>query len=416
MIRMTQTEVLSRTQQAVDPSALRDAASIVEDIRHGGEDAIRKYAARFDGTGPSDRLLFGPADLETAFQQLPDQTRRLVERTASRIGEFAMAQLTTLGDLSVAVPGGRAGHTLRPVACVGAYAPGGRYPLPSTVLMTVIPAKVAGVPQVWLASPRPIGVTLAAAHIAGASGVVSLGGAQAIAALAFGSISPRCDLIVGPGNKWVTAAKKYLFGEVGIDGLAGPSEILVVADDQCDPNLVARDLVAQAEHDPEALPMLVAMSAGFVDRVESEIVSQLRDLPTASIARASLDSGMAVVVSDMDAAATISNAVAPEHLAIHATGVNGRYAMFTAYGSMFIGAQTAEAHADYGVGPNHVLPTNGSARFASGLSVSTFLRTQTWLQLSDSYQIAEEVADFARLEGLEGHARAAVDRGPSFDG
>jgi phosphoribosyl-ATP pyrophosphohydrolase/phosphoribosyl-AMP cyclohydrolase/histidinol dehydrogenase len=280
--------------------------------------------------------------------------------------------------------------------------------------MTVIPARVAGVGQVWAASPRPTPTTLAAAGIAGADGLLAVGGAQAIAALAFGVLSPACDLLVGPGNKWVTAAKKHLFGEVGIDGLAGPSEILVIADDEADPDLIAADLLAQAEHDTEALPGLVTTSASVADRVEEALDSQLADLPTSETATAALANGFIIVVASLTEASDAANILAPEHLALHVADPRRLSEDLRNYGSVFLGGLSAEAYADYGVGPNHVLPTSGGARFQSGLSVLTFLRSPTWSSLEEPEALTADTVQLARLEGLEGHARAAqyrVDRG-----
>jgi len=273
--------------------------------------------------------------------------------------------------------------------------------------MTVIPARVAGVDQVWVASPRPTSVTLAAAAIAGADGLLAIGGAQAIAALAFGVFGPPSDVVVGPGNRWVTAAKKHLYGEIGIDGLAGPSEIAVVADATADPRLVAADLLAQAEHDPEALPILVTDVPGLIPEVERILSTELDTLPTAAIAGPALDGGYAVAVSDMDEAVGLCDRIAPEHLALHVEDPDAIAGLFTSYGSLFVGEGSAEVFADYGAGPNHVLPTDGGARFQSGLSVMTFLKAPTWLMLDDPAATAEDAARLARLEGLEAHARAA---------
>jgi histidinol dehydrogenase len=278
------------------------------------------------------------------------------------------------------------------------------------VLMTVTPARVAGVTSVWVASPRPSDLTLAAAWVAGADGVLAVGGAQAIAALAFGTVTPSCDLIVGPGNKWVTAAKKHLFGEVGIDGLAGPSEILVIADDSADSAMVAADLLAQAEHDVDAIPMLVTTSSDLADRVDLELSAQLADLPTADVARAALGNGVCVVVESLSRAAGVSDALAPEHLAIHAADPRAVAMQVRNYGSIFVGRSSAEAFADYGAGPNHVLPTGGGARYSSGLSVLTFLKASTWLAVDHPEDLIEDTARLARLEGLEAHARAALGR------
>ena len=238
--------------------------------------------------------------------------------------------------------------------------------------MTVIPARVAGVDHITVASPKPSQMTQAAAYLAGADQLLAVGGAQAIAALAFGVRCPASDLVVGPGNRWVTAAKMYLYGEIGIDGLAGPSEIVVVADGSADPRLVAADLLAQAEHDIDALPILVTVSLSLAAQVEEQITNQLEGLATAAEATEALDNGFCVVVDNLDVAAVLSDQIAPEHLALHINDPQVWAGRFRSYGSIFIGGHSAETFADYGIGPNHVLPTGGGARFQSGLSVMTF--------------------------------------------
>lgn len=404
-------DVIRERRSPVSAEILRQAADIVETVRSEGEDALRRHSEAFGDIREGQPIVLDRSDLLGAVDDVDDETRRLLERIADRVRDFATAQLGALVAVDVAVDGGRAGHSLNPVRSVGAYAPGGRHPLPSSVLMTVIPARVAGVEQVWVASPRPTPVTLAAAGIAGADGLITIGGAQAIAALAFGTVSPACDMVVGPGNAWVTAAKKHLYGEIGIDGLAGPSEIVVIADRNADPALVAADLLAQAEHDPMARPILIATDPALVDSVQRELSQQLEDLPTASVARSALTSGCAVAVDSIEEAATISEHLAPEHLALHVADPDEVSKQLAAYGSLFIGDASAEALADYGVGPNHVLPTGGGARFQSGLSVFTFLRTPTWLRIDDASVTASDAALLARLEGLEAHARAALRRG-----
>lgn len=394
-----------------DTEALTD--EIIQDVRAIGEPAIRRFSEHFGDLSPGDQIVHDRGDLEQALDRVGPDERQTLERVASRIRHFAEAQREALVDVDVEVTGGRAGHRWLPVASVGAYAPGGRYPLPSTVLMTVIPAWVAGVKTVWVASPRPTDVTIAAAAIAGADGLLAIGGAQAIAALAFGVLSPACDLIVGPGNRYVTAAKRALFGEVGIDGLAGPSEILVVADDQADPALVAADLLAQAEHDADAFPLLVTTSRRLANDVDHQIELQLADLPTSSVARQALSNGFSLVVGSLADAVAAAELVAPEHLALHVERPEELLGDFTSYGSVFVGGMSAEAFADYGVGPNHVLPTSGGARFQSGLSVMTFLKSPTWSRLDDPSELVEDTVLLARLEGLEAHARAARRRSPT---
>jgi phosphoribosyl-ATP pyrophosphohydrolase/phosphoribosyl-AMP cyclohydrolase/histidinol dehydrogenase len=392
---------------------LSEAAVIVEDVRLRGEQALREHAERLGDIGPGEPMVLEGGQLEDALETVGDEARGVLERVAQRIQAFAECQRETLQDLDLEVTGGRAGHKWIPVASVGAYAPGGRYPLPSSVLMTGIPARVAGVDSVWVASPRPTPVTVAAAAVAGADGLLAVGGAQAIAALAFGTVTPPCDLVVGPGNRWVTAAKKYLFGEIGIDGLAGPSEILVIADDSADAELVGADLLAQAEHDDDAVPMLVTTSRNLADEVDQAIGRQLSDLPTSATATRALQNGFCLIVTSLEEAAPLSNRIAPEHLALHVDDPGSLIAELRSYGSVFVGRGSAEAFADYGVGPNHVLPTGGGARFQSGLSVLTYLRSPTWTALDDPDPLIEDTVLLARLEGLEAHARAAQLRAGS---
>lgn len=405
--RVAADQMIKDRRSPVDASTLNGAAAIVEDVRLRGEGAVREHSERFGDLSPGDPIALDRSDLDAALCRVEPTIRELLERVAGRIEGFAGEQRSCLLDLDTEVVGGRAGHRWMPVNTAGAYAPGGRYPLPSSVLMTVIPARVAGVGQVWVASPRPTLVTLAAAAVAGADGLLAIGGAQAIAGLAFGVFSPPCDVVVGPGNRWVTAAKKHLFGEIGIDGLAGPSEIVVIADASADPRLVAADLLAQAEHDTDALPILVTDAPSVVADVERIIEEELATLPTADVASAALDGGCVIVVGDMAEAADLCDRLAPEHLALHVDDPNTMERRLTSYGSLFVGDASAEVFADYGAGPNHVLPTDGGARFQSGLSVATFLKAPTWLVLTDPAATAEDAARLARLEGLEAHARAA---------
>jgi phosphoribosyl-ATP pyrophosphohydrolase/phosphoribosyl-AMP cyclohydrolase/histidinol dehydrogenase len=355
--------------------------------------------------------------LEAALGALPASDRARLERAAGRITGFAQAQRRAIVETGVAFPGGAAGHSLAPIQRAGCYAPGGRHPLPSSVLMTAIPARVAGVTSVWVASPRPAPVTLAAASLAGADGVLAVGGAQAIAALAYGSGPvPASDVVVGPGNRYVTAAKYLVSRHVGIDMLAGPSELVVLADQTADPTLVAADLLAQAEHDVDAFPVLVTTDAEVVERVERELRWQIRDLPSAGTARPALMRGGAVVVGTLDEAISACDELAPEHLALMVRAPREVAPRLKHYGALFMGACAGEVLGDYGAGPNHVLPTGGTARVRAGLSVFTFLRLRTWLRCDDSRaarQLLDDAAWFGRLEGLEGHARSAERRIPT---
>lgn len=294
----------------------------------------------------------------------------------------------------------------------GCYAPGGRFPLPSSVLMTAVTARVAGVSDVWVASPKPTQVTLAAASVAKADALLAVGGAQAIGAFTYGAglLQPR-DVIAGPGNRWVTAAKQLVAGSVAIDMLAGPSELVVIADDSADARVIAADLLAQAEHDTDALPILITTSVGLADAVDRALEEQLATLPTKAIATAAIANGFCVLAKDFDEAACASDVLAPEHLELQVSDIAGLRAKLNAFGALFLGAGAAEVFGDYGVGPNHVLPTGGSARFTGGLSVLTFLRVRTWLAMDHaSPALIDDVARLARLEGLEAHARAAEAR------
>jgi histidinol dehydrogenase len=399
---------------AVDPETARAAAAIVDDVAARGEPALRAHAERLGDLTPGAPLVVERPALFAALDAQPVEVRDLLERTAQRISAFATAQRRALVDVAVPVPGGVARHEVRPVERAGCYAPGGRFPLPSSVLMTAVTARAAGVGQVWVASPRPTPVTLAAAAVAGADALLAVGGAHAIAALAFGAGPvPRADVIVGPGNRWVTAAKQRVAGQVGIDMLAGPSELLVIADASGDPARIAADLLAQAEHDVDAIPVLVTDSPALVAAVEAALAAQLETLPTAPIARRALENGGVVLVPSLEAAAEVADAFAPEHLELDVRDPAALRPRLAHFGALFVGAASGEVLGDYGAGPNHVLPTGGTARTTAGLSVFTFLRAQTVLELTAGPEVqalARDAAALARLEGLEAHARAAEHR------
>ncbi len=407
-------DVARRRRDAVSTEALAEAAPIVDAVRTGGEAALREYAERFGDVRPGTALFHDRVALDQALARLPAGDRARLERVAERIRRFAEAQRSALCPVTLLVPGGVAEHRIAPVERAGCYAPGGRYPLPSSVLMTVLPARVAGVREVWVASPKPQLMTLAAAAVAGADGLVAAGGAHAIAALAYGAgpIAP-CDVIVGPGNRYVTAAKQLVARAVAIDLLAGPSELTVFADDTADPGRVAADLLAQAEHDPDAMPVLVALDPTLPDRVEVELVRQLRDLPTAETARTALANGGVIMVTSLDDGVAACDAIAPEHLQLDLREAAAVAPRLAHYGALFVGAGAAEVLGDYGAGPNHVLPTGGTARSTGGLSVYTFLRVRTWLRIDDraaALPLIEDAIWLGRAEGLEAHARAAERR------
>jgi phosphoribosyl-ATP pyrophosphohydrolase/phosphoribosyl-AMP cyclohydrolase/histidinol dehydrogenase len=401
-------------RDAVDAETLAGAAGIVRDVERDGEAAVRAHAERLGDIAPGAPLVLDRAALQAALDAVAPETRALLERVAGRIHDFADAQADALESIDVRVPGGEAGHTVCAVDRAGCYAPGGRFPLPSSVLMTAVTARAAGVGEIWVASPRPAPVTIAAAAVAGADALLAVGGAQAIAALAYGAGAvPPCDVVVGPGNRWVTAAKQLVSGRVRIDMLAGPSELVVFADRTGDPAVIAADLLAQAEHDDDALPVLVTTDAALADAVDAALVEQLSDLPTAATASRALHNGFTVLVDDADAGVAVCDRLAPEHLQVHLADAEAVVPRLRHYGGLFVGAGAAEVFGDYGIGPNHVLPTGGTGRFTGGLSVFDFLRVRTWLRVPDggvAASIVQDTVALARLEGLEAHARAALAR------
>ena len=412
--RRSVAEIVNRRGESLSAEAFAVASPIVEAVRERGESALREYAECFGDVLPGGPLFFDRPELECAVAGLPPDDRARLERVAERIRTFADAQRRALGTVTLTVPGGATGHWIAPVARAGCYAPGGRYPLPSSVLMTVVTARTAGVHEVWVASPKPGPITLAAAAIAGADGLLAVGGAQAIAALAYGAGPvPPSDVVVGPGNRYVTAAKHLVSARVSIDMLAGPTELVVFADAAPSPAAIAADLLAQAEHDIDAVPLLVTFDANLVDRVETEIVRQLAVLPTASVARRALANGGAIEVGSLEEGIAACDALAPEHLELFLEDAAAIAPRFAHYGALFVGGRAAEVLGDYGVGPNHVLPTGSAARSKGGLSVYTFLRVRTWLRIDDAAAarpLVEDAAWFGRVEGLEGHARAAEAR------
>lgn len=406
--------LLDVRRSAVDSDALATVVPIVESVRREGESALRQHAEAFGEIEAGVPLFLDRAALARALDAMPRADRTRLERVAARIRRFAELQRDGVSPIDVSVPGGAAGHRFVPMERVGCYAPGGRYPLPSSVVMTVIPARVAGVSTVWVASPRPAPSVLAAAHVAGADGLLAAGGAQAIAALAFGvGPVPPSDIVVGPGNRFVTAAKYAVAADVAIDMLAGPSELVVLADDSADPEIVAADLLAQAEHDPNALPILVSTARELIPAVAAAMTAQLEHLPTAGVARQSLANGGAIVARSVDEAIAVCDRVAPEHLSIVTRDPGTVASRCRHYGTVFIGGGAGEALGDYGAGPNHTLPTGGSARRAGALSPLTFLRVQSWLRIDDpaaATALAEDAAWLGRVEGLEAHARSAERR------
>jgi len=413
--------VSSGTAEAVELGAMEHARATLAEVKAEGVAAVERCAVRFGELQEGESAVVPAEALKAAYEGLSGEERACLDRTAARIRAFAEAQRASLSETTCEIAGGVAGHRVAAVEVAGCYAPGGRYPLPSSVLMTAVTARAAGVKTVVVASPKPVPITLAAAHAAGASCFLAIGGAHAIAAMATGVYPgvPRADVVCGPGNKWVTAAKAVcsISAGVGIDMLAGPSEVLVIADETADPAVVAADLLAQAEHDVVARPILVAFSstdaAAVVDAVNEQLEKQLAVLPTKAVAEPAVACGFAVACADVDEAVRVADAVAPEHLEVVCADPTAVADKCSHYGGLFVGQLAAEVLGDYGIGPNHTLPTSGTARYTGGLSVFDFLRVRTWMRLDDPVAAQPAVKDavlLARVEGLEGHARAAEKR------
>ncbi len=386
---------------------------ILAAVREEGDVAVQRYNERFGRRAP--RLVVRDYPGAAALGRLPSEAREALELAVARIRAFHEHEREP--GFHYEEEGILLGVRVLPVGRVGVYAPGGKARYPSSVLMSVIPARVAGVTETLVASPLagdasddPI---YAAAHLCGVSAIVDAGGAQAIAALAYGTESvPRVDKVVGPGNLYVACAKRLVFGAVDIDGVAGPSEILVVADDEADPQIVAADLLSQAEHDEAAYPLLVCASDLMARAVRRELEEQLTTLPKAVIARAALANGAAFVAHSRDHMAAVADRIAAEHLALHVVDPHALFARIRHAGAVFLGSSTPEATGDYLAGPSHVLPTGGAVRFGSPLGVYDFVTRTSMIQYGpEALQRHEKpICALARLEALEGHARAVEAR------
>jgi len=381
---------------------------ILDGVRKRGDRALVEYARRFDGfDGRTVRI--PEKELRAAAKKLTPEFRSAVKMASENIRTYAVRQMPKAWTEEVA-PGLCLGQIVRPLDTVAAYIPAGRYPLPSTLMMTAVPAQVAGVPNVCIACPKPIAEVIGTAAMLRLSQVFQMGGAQAIAAFAFGTRTvPRADRIVGPGNIYVAAAKKLLAGEVGIDFVAGPTEILIIAADG-DPAHLAADMLAQAEHDADASAVLLTTSKRLASAVAKAVASQLTTLPTADVAATSIARNSAIIlVRSLAEAIEIANRFAPEHLSIPDEKLLARVRHA---GSVFIGPFSPEAAGDYASGPNHVLPTSGAARQRGGLAVTDYLKVISVQQLSKPAlrRLAPAITMLARAEGLEGHARSVEVR------
>jgi len=377
--------------------------AIVNDVRRNGDRAVRRYAKRWDGLGAGEPLRVSEDELQRAWEQTNSELQDAIKQAAGNIRRYAEWQAAPANEWRREIePGVLVGQLVRPLESVGCYVPGGRYPLPSTVLMTVIPAQVAGVRQIRVASPRPAQATLAAAAFLGVRDFYRVGGAQAVAALAYGTEEiPRVDKIVGPGNRYVTAAKKLVAFDCAIEFLAGPTEAVIVSADG-DPAFIASDLVAQSEHDPDALCVFITTSRGLAKKVQHEVRTRSRANPIA--AEALSRRGAILLVASLEQAVAVSNRIAPEHLTLPAALAPAvQHA-----GAVFLDEFTPQAAGDYVSGPNHVLPTGGLALVRGGLSVFDFVRVIGCQQVSPAgiQRIGPPGITLATAEGLQGHAEA----------
>jgi sulfopropanediol 3-dehydrogenase len=410
----------ARTPATGEDDTRQRVEDMLRDIEARRESAVREYARKLDGwTG---EFVVDSAEIERAAQSLPQQVRDDIHFAHGQVHAFAVKQRESLHEFATEIhPGLVTGQRLIPVNVAGCYVPSGRYAHVASAIMSVATAKAAGVPHVVACSPSFKGagihpVVLYAMSVAGADRILTLGGVQAIAAMAFGIFTGRsADVIAGPGNKYVAEAKRILFGRVGIDVFAGPSEICVIADDTADAAIVASDLVGQAEHGVESPAWLVTTSRRIADDVSALMPAVIAALPAEAAAAAGAawrDYGEIVLTDTRDEAAEASDAYAPEHLEVHAADLDWWLARLSNYGSLFLGEETTVAYGDKTSGPNHILPTKRAARYSGGLSVGKFIKTVTWQRMTRdaTRQVAAVTARISRLEGMEAHARTADDR------
>ena len=404
---------------AQDPQIDAVVAGILDDVKRRGDAAVLEYTLRFDGVTASSvaQLEFKRDEMHDALRALPPPQRNALEQAALRVRAYHEKQLAQSWSYTDA-DGTRLGQQVTPLDRVGIYVPGGKAAYPSSVLMNALPAKVAGVREIVMVVPTPAGernpLVLAAAALAGVDRVFGIGGAQAVGALAYGTHSvPQVDKIVGPGNAYVAAAKRRVFGVVGIDMVAGPSEILIVCDGSTDPDWIAMDMFAQAEHDEMAQAILLAPGAEFIDRVAASIERQLAGMPRRDVIKAALEKrGALIEVRDLDEACDLVNRIAPEHLELAVADADQWLPKIRHAGAIFLGSFTSEALGDYCAGPNHVLPTSRTARFSSPLGVYDFQKRSSIIAVSQAgaRKLGAIAVELAQGEGLTAHAKSAEYR------
>ncbi len=396
----------------IEFESIKSVEEIAKDVKDNGDNAVKKYIKQFDGED-LEEFEVTKAEIEEAFKKVDKKTVEAIKFSIKNVERFAKKQLKSIKDLKTHIASNILGHKIIPIERVACYIPGGNYPLLSSAIMTIVPARIAGVEEIYAFSPKIKPETIVSASLAGATRIFKFGGVQAISASAYGTETIRkVNKIVGPGNKYVTSAKKFVFGEVGIDFLAGPSEVMIIADESANPEFVAVDMLAQCEHDKDARAYLVCKSEDFAHKVEEYAQKELENLKTKDIAKISFGKSFAIIVQSIKDAIDLTNKRAPEHLELCISDAKKLMNEFKNYGSLFIGNYSAEVFGDYCSGTNHVLPTNQVSKYSGGLSVFDFIKIQTYQIISKSGN--REIAPYASLlaneEGLMAHKLASDKR------
>lgn len=395
--------------EKIEFESISSVEEIAKDVRNNGDEAVKKYIKQFDNED-LENLLVSKEEIKEAYTKVDEETIKAIKKSITNVQTFSKRQLKSLKPLKTNIDKNELGHKIIPLDSVGCYIPGGNYPLLSSAVMTITPAKVAGVKEVVACSPKIRPETIVACDLAGADKIYRFGGVQAISAMAYGTKSvSKVNKIVGPGNKYVTAAKKYVFGEVGIDFLAGPSEVMIIADESANPEFVSADMLAQCEHDVDARSFLICTSEEFAKKVKLSAEKQLEKLSTKEIASKSFEKSFAIIVKNIEDAIELSNKKAPEHLELCFNKAEKRMDEFTNYGSLFVGNYSAEVYGDYCSGTNHVLPTNEVSKYSGGLSVFDFVKVQTYQIISKGGNkiISPFASQLAKMEGLNAHKLAS---------
>ncbi len=398
--------------QKIDLKKLSSIDEIIENVKNNGDCALIEYSKRFnDGDFKNaDDFLVSEKEIEDAYKKINPELLEALKIAIENVKDFACKQIETIKELEIKKEGSALGHKIIPMESVLCYCPGGNYPLLSSCYMTVIPALIAGVKNIYVTSPKIRPEVIVSAHLSGATKIYKLGGAQAISAFAYGTQTiSKVDKIVGPGNKFVASAKKAIYGQCDIDFIAGPSEVLIVADKTEDAKIIAADMLAQCEHDKDARAYLITTNKDLASAVQKEAQEFLKTLETSKIASVAFEKSICVIIDDIEQAIVLSNKKAPEHLELLIDNIDNLKDKFTNYGSLFIGKYCAEVFGDYCSGTNHVLPTNETAKYTGGLSVFDFIKIQTYQKISKEYcvELSKTASMLAKAEGLYAHKLAS---------